>query len=363
MKIKDEIAYRKLPGRTRARGFLSVGAERGVLLLAEDHLLHLRTVAYSETCKRFALRDIQALVVTRTNRGKIDLGILAGLLTLAALLAVLAFFSENWAPGAPVLWCVAGVFAFWALVYAALGPTSAACLYTAVQAEPLPSLGRLRSALRTAEILRAVIEEVQGPLTGELLSQDLPVVVAGGARQPVSERTARRDTTLLPGETGRFHLAFFALLLVMAASSALDLFAYSEVKHALDLLVFCVMLILGAVALARQRKYFVPVALRRLTVVTLVVAIALFIVLSMLASLYTFGTALLGGDPSKLDIEALGEDLANTPAGQVGNVVQAVVYGCLSLAGLLTLRGMRRAAAAPEDVETEEPSSDGEEPR
>ena len=62
-----EVEYRRLTrARNRSR-FALVATSRASLWLAKDHLLQIDTSGYTENYKRFHFRDIQALVLCKTD--------------------------------------------------------------------------------------------------------------------------------------------------------------------------------------------------------------------------------------------------------------------------------------------------------
>src|SRR5436305_8222975 len=82
-----EREYKRLTrARPRAK-FAVVSAGSSSLWLGKDHLLCIDTTGYTETYKRFYFRDIQAIVIRRTESWKftsLGLGVLAALFTLIA---------------------------------------------------------------------------------------------------------------------------------------------------------------------------------------------------------------------------------------------------------------------------------------
>jgi len=191
--MAEEQYQRLTRARTRA-GFAVVSAARSSLWLGTDHLLCVVSTGYSENYKRFYFRDIQAIVIQKTERRKV----------------------WNWALGTPTVICLAvwgfnlllsrgsiglganlmgtiGTLAF-ALPLAinnALGPTTIGYLRTAVQTEELPSLSRLRRVRRVLARLRPLITQAQGQLAPEEISARMrelaqsPASAADAGAEPV----------------------------------------------------------------------------------------------------------------------------------------------------------------------------------
>jgi len=164
-----EKEYYRL-ARTRARvRFAAVSAGSSSLWLGKDHLLAIESNGYTEKYKRFYYRDIQALIIQKTERYK---WMNIALSVLAAAFLFPAFLSNqivlNYLFG-----IVGGVFAAFLIVNVALGASSVCRLQTAVQIEELPSLSRLRRARKVLNRLRPFIEAAQGALPAEEIASRL----------------------------------------------------------------------------------------------------------------------------------------------------------------------------------------------
>lgn len=165
MRQRSDIPYRRLPGRARKR-FGVFTRQRQELWLASDHLLLVEHNGFTERYKRFYLRDIRLLVMCRTPAGRIMNGVLALLLTLCILyfLGLPPDFVGN--PEWTILAGILGAVAVASIVVLPLniifGPTCACQIHTAVHAERLYALGRVRTAGRVISLLRERIEAVQG---------------------------------------------------------------------------------------------------------------------------------------------------------------------------------------------------------
>jgi hypothetical protein len=150
--------YKRLPGRHW------MGLYASSLWLGSDHILAAYGKFFSEEYKRFYFRDIQRITVRRTNSGMIWNGIWGGL----------AFISAQflWAGWLPIPAIFSGFFLLCLLLNWLHGPNCWCHIQTAVQTEKLPTLHHWRTALRTLNIIRPLIEQVQGPLPLENLEQN-----------------------------------------------------------------------------------------------------------------------------------------------------------------------------------------------
>src|ERR1043166_9430150 len=160
-----EQEYQRLTwARRRPTGFIAFSATRSSLWLGKDHVLCIDTTGYTETYKRFYFRDIQAIIIRRTEGWKftsLALGILATLFTLTAGLQGLVAMRY-------VFGLVAGLFALALILNLALGPSSTCHLRTAVQTEQLPSLNRIRRAHKVLARLRPLIAQPKGQPAADL---------------------------------------------------------------------------------------------------------------------------------------------------------------------------------------------------
>jgi hypothetical protein len=158
--------YRRLPGRgTTLTSYVR-------LYQGPDHLLQVSSTGYSENYRRFFYRDIQALIVRRTN-GQITFAVLWGVLALLFGLPATVLAANNAIEGAIVMFVFAGLFLAGLVINWLLGPTCACDIQTAVQIERLPTLRRIRSAQQFLQRLKGQIEAQQGPLSAETLAAGL----------------------------------------------------------------------------------------------------------------------------------------------------------------------------------------------
>jgi len=142
--------YKRLPGR--GSGALNLAT----LWEGDDHLLLVESHRVSESYKRFFYRDIQAIIVCQTKTGHIIMIVLA---VLTLLFAIPAFFVAP--EGAIALGIAAGFFLLLTAISFFAGPTCRCTLRTAVQTQPLTSLGRIRNARKALARIQTQIAAVQ----------------------------------------------------------------------------------------------------------------------------------------------------------------------------------------------------------
>ncbi|MCC6794697.1 MAG: hypothetical protein IT366_06215 [Candidatus Hydrogenedentes bacterium] len=246
-------AYQPLPGKTGRV------LEEQRLFLAEDHLLVATRSINRETYKRFYLTDIQAITIQRTSDGvvaNIFLGVLAGLFGVLVLSAVL----NAWPVFVQIIFTVvAALFLGCTLLNSAFGPTCKCHILSAVHEEPLRCLGRLHTAQRVVNYLKAIIEGVQGT-AGDLAGEGAII-----AQRVDREAERRLLDASRRSEEGNWHLALFGFLILAAITGALGLFFRHVVPTGAYMIPAFIAMALALVAVIRQRDTDVPASLRTIT--------------------------------------------------------------------------------------------------
>lgn len=153
---RTDKLYRPLPGRGLS-SFQNVRLYQG-----PDHILQTASTGYTETYKRFYLRDIQAIIIQKSFWGKLFNGFWG---FLAVAFALPGFDASGAA--AFLMWSVGGFFGFCLLVNITLGPTCRCYIRTAVQTERLSAVTRISTARRLLKVLRRLIAAAQGSLPRE----------------------------------------------------------------------------------------------------------------------------------------------------------------------------------------------------
>jgi len=182
----DNIPYRRLSG-TGTGAFEQIRLYQG-----PDHLLLVSSSGYNESYMRFYFRDIQAITVRTSIRGKIWNGVWIFLAFLAAIIALQV------GGVAMMVWSmIAGIFFILLAVHFSFGPTCICQIRTAVQTRALPSLNRLRRAQKVIARLRPIIERAQEPMSSSELSRRIDETRRDTAPIPVGNPpTASPDPSL-----------------------------------------------------------------------------------------------------------------------------------------------------------------------
>lgn len=335
--------YRRSPGRGRKNWGL-FDSTRHQLWFGSDHMLHLQAKAYSETCKRFYFKDIQALVISRTTAGRtagMVMSIAAGVFLIIGLLAA-SSWENNLAP-AIIFWVIGGMFIVFALVNFLLGPTCMCRLYTAVQAEDLYSLSRLRTAEKVVGMLKPMIEAAQGSLTREDLEADSEgeVRLQASAHAVFPAPAPAQEDVQIKHEHGKYHAALFYLLLVLAVSACIDIFFQHPIKNLADGIMLAPLAILLVLALRKQANSDLPPVIKNITWTVFGFSIASFIIILVYSSFYTMFKVI--EDPQMVSGGSLVNMKFESPVFVVSFAITAFVYSALAIIGLLRLDEFRNA--------------------
>jgi len=331
---KPPIKYRPLTGSSR-KMFGLFSSARHRLWAADDHILNQEMRAYSESCKRFYFHDIQAIVITRTKAGRTLSIIIALLSALFVMIALIGVGAGNLPALTRVVICCSfsGIFLIALLINWLLGPTCKTRLYTAVQAEDLVSLSRLRTAQKVVAMLRPMIEAAQGRLTPEALDASsaetvsaIPSASADTAAPLPFARPASAEPEIRH-ERGNYHAAFFALNLLFAASALIDIFWQHRIKNHIDTLMLLPFVALAIVALVKQRHSDLPQDIKVMPWLSLGFLMLMILYILFYTPIYAISHPefLKNGYPTPLE----------GPVFLVFLSIEAVVYSSFGLIGLM----------------------------
>ena len=340
---RQEREYRRLPGRGRKRGgFFAVTRSQASLWAGKDHLLYLFSTGYTEEYKRFYYRDIQAIVTRKTGRGA------AWNLFSALFLfffALLAFTRTTTAP-AVVFWVLAGLALLILTVNLLRGPTCICHLLTAVSREELPSLSRERIAKKTIDLLKPLIEGVQGILTLEEIAAGSAELVRQAESVLPSQVRAERAGTA-GSYNGKVHEALFYLLLVDGILSATQIFAHGITVSIIGTLFMLVSSIILVVALTKQQGGGLTSGLRRITWTAFSYMVVNFF-LSYVAGIYLAvkNPTLYGGTQWQMFKALSNLSPTETPLLMFMLALSLVCAAPLGISGLVLLKKIQRAQKA-----------------
>ncbi len=315
------------------------------LWLGGDHLLIVFSTHFNQEFKRFYLRDIQALTIRKTNSATIWTG---GFLALAATFGLISLGVSD-TVGLWVLWSIAGVFAFFAILNALGGNSCIAEIKTAVQTEELSSLKRLRKAQKTFSILRPLIEEAQGKLTSEQIAAEAGAALQRAGDQPPGLTRPLSSEPLKPC-SGRIHQLLFLLMLLDGLIAASSIYFRHITLIVGQSILMLAVAGLAITALIKQYQTDLADALRRLTwTATIYIVISYFISLGETI-------ALSAGDPAAgHDQWALFEKFSQLNPLEtpwllwilIFNIVGSLVLGALGTMLIKRFRDRRKLASVP----------------
>jgi hypothetical protein len=143
------------------------------------------------------------------------------------------------------------------------GPTCKCFFQTAVQAEKLPSLNRLRKAHRVIARIRPLIENAQGMLTREAVARGMTQMPQPGGVEAIS--SPPRIAKPLRNERGQVHQALFYLLLIDTVHTIVSVFYHNRVITGLSGLMLLGYLGLLTTSLVKQTNSNLSVSVKRIT--------------------------------------------------------------------------------------------------
>jgi len=147
---------------------------RSGLWLGENHLLCVETTGCTENYRRFFFRDIRSISLQKTSTFLILNALLIPLTLLFLFLAALAADPV----GSSILGGIALLPGIPMVVNLARGPSCRCRIRTALQEEEVPALANIRKARAVTQLIRAKVEEVQGPMAREEIPARLQELAA-----------------------------------------------------------------------------------------------------------------------------------------------------------------------------------------
>jgi len=285
---------RRDPNYRRVRAGGKDIAGRASYWLAGDHLLVVREEGFHERYRRFFHRDVQALVISRTNWGLIFTLIFTALSGLSFLFVVGTESAEGkWIFSGITALCVIGL-----LANLLAGPTCQCHLRTAVQSERLPGVGRIKRAHRliaemTPLIGRAQSDLPQNPVPPPPLPE--PVYFAPAPAPTLPPAAPQLDSHY----HGRMHAVAFTLMLVDAVLGLFYLLLEHEVIEYLNMAVTLAELGFVVAAIVKQHRTDVPPSIRRI-----LWAVVIFYAVGIVAGI-VIGVYIVISSGGRIDIENL----------------------------------------------------------
>lgn len=350
MPRKTRNGYERLAKRGRA-AFAVVRAARQSLWLGDDHLLIVNNNSYTEEYRRLFLRDVQALLVRETRAGRVG-NILLAIGVAAAALPLSAGLMFGWpAPVNRVLGGIAGVMGLGLAINTVRGPTCTCTISTAVQTQTLFTLHRLRATRKVVPALRERIETVQGAVTPENIDWAAAAThVAGTSQHAVTSNAKPPRTGDRPANkviSPRLHSIVFPLLLCDAVHSALSLVANTPALVVIGVLLGVTLIVLTALALARQRGSVLPVGVRRITWCSAGYLTVSYIVGSAFTTVYPLLHPDVAGNSWSLVGTVTAMDPMTSPPLLILLILSAGCSAILGTLGLLRLASYHRSTAIP----------------
>jgi hypothetical protein len=217
--------------------------------MGKDHLLSVHNAGYTESYKRFYFKDIQAIMAQKTGESTLW-SIVFSILTVAWILIALMIDD-------PVLsvvfgWLPANLFLLSFIVNLLKGPTCVSYIYTAVTTEKLRSLSRLRNAQRVMNQVRPLIDNAQGKLTPEALSEHIAALTEKGIAEIKMEAVPQKQIEPARYYDGRVHELLFYVLFLFGVQDLVKLFFNHFAIMLLGWSIFLAVGILTIISIVRQ---------------------------------------------------------------------------------------------------------------
>ncbi len=255
--------YRRLPGAGRKASLLARMYCR--LYVGNDHLLSVESSGWIEKYRRYYFADIQALVISKTNRALIWNFVFAAF-TVGPL--GLALTREGGISSeAGIAWALGAVLPFILLLANLLrGPTCRATITTSISHELLPSLNRVRAAQKAANMLKPLIEQTQGVLDGPELAARLDELASTASPRIIPGRGMAGTHYLRhAGYSGALHRWTFGVALIAGVLGLCDIFVNTPALAVSAAVLMGIVLGLGIMSVVRQHESNTRSGLRAMT--------------------------------------------------------------------------------------------------
>ena len=332
--MKKPKLYRRLGGAHQfglaTGGWLS-------LYLGQDHLLLRKTVAFTESYRRFYFSDIEAITIRKTPRWHIWTAVWI----CAIAVCLVAMQAAQRAHPVAVIFAV--IFGVCALINVARGATCLTHLQTKVQTRVLP-LRRIRKAMRVMNKVTPAITAAQADIASATpapaASSAVPVV------RPAETRT-KSIPPPLPGEQpiqrSVAHLALFGLLIIGGVLAGVEVFAgFAGLVYAVYALVLVNICAAVGVLVLQRRRRFSPRFTKIAWISAITHGVALPAAYTVFSWIYAFQNASAADGATPGSVQAFQMELSalrNLPGFEyvlMAYAAFAIVLGLFGCALLLT---------------------------
>ncbi len=255
-----DSSYRRLPGRGRKSGFLhSIGGSCS-LWQTDDHLLLVESNGITESYRRFYFKNIQAIVIQKTNFSRYFNYIAVSILFAAAIIHLSHVLGDGFTGSAVMFIFFISLISLF--LNCLMGVTCICRIITPVQDEEIPSLKRLRNAEKVKKIIDNACTTLQGTLSEEeILTRPVPV----------RQGAAHSDSSnMLKPFIGRYHTLTFAIVLVQGLLLGLDIINHYTVYNYLQIALGSAVSISIIIALLKQHDSDAPVMIKTMLWTTIV---------------------------------------------------------------------------------------------
>jgi hypothetical protein len=252
----NQVRYRRLRGVRR-----TLTLSRAALLTADDHLLlcDYRS-GFTERYKRFYFRDIEAIIVRKTN------GWLIGLMVWAVLGLIFFMIGTAWSWNKWTTITIDGICALFLLRGLLRGPSCRAHIQTAVQTDVLPMFKRVRKTKRVlTRTLFPLIEHAQGKMeTGAPPTSQPPIKPSSASESSPSPAAAGSTTAPVPvveqslateHKLSWLHFATFGVVFLTGLNAIWEVNYPSTLSYGVCVTLFALSVVGGIASLVWQGKH------------------------------------------------------------------------------------------------------------
>ncbi|MBF0570818.1 MAG: hypothetical protein HQL12_02990 [Candidatus Omnitrophica bacterium] len=248
----DKKEYRKFGGRV---GNLTSYTS---FWLADDHMLVCEDSGFLEKYKRFYFKDIQAVVVKKTNNGIITT------LVVFVLAMICLWFLGHATKGWNIFWDILTGFLFLILVINIFkGQTCNTYIQTAVQKDKLNGLNRVKKFDSFLSILKPLIQSFQGEMDTLILQTQYEEALGKMA-------VTQRDQSQQIEQESLLHTVLFLLFIIWSFLVGMGYRLNNEPFYYLILFIYLALAIGNIMAVVKQLKINLKPAIKNWAWVSLV---------------------------------------------------------------------------------------------
>lgn len=241
-------------------GFLHTIGGSCSLWQTDDHLLLVENNGITESYRRFYFKDIQALIIQKTNFSRNFNYIALSILFTAAIIYLSRVLGDGFLSSVVMSIFFISLISLFLNYF--MGVTCTCRIITPVQDEYIPSLKRLRNAVKVKKVIDNACTALQGTLSEEdILTKPVPV------RQMASQSN---PTNILKPFIERYHTLTFSIVLIQGVFLGLDIINHHAIYNYIQIALGSAASILIIIALLKQHDSDAPAMIKIMMWTTIV---------------------------------------------------------------------------------------------